>query len=91
MDYTKISETSIEGTGEKRKMANEKLTAKKIFTIIGLTAIATLTYCGIILFSLPFTGNVIISWILGLAFAVIVILYCIVSMLIERQKRRTQK
>ena len=69
-------------------MANEKLTAKKVLTIVGLTAIALLTYYGIILFSLPFTGNIVTSWILGLTFAGAIILYGIVSML---KKRRTQK
>ena len=68
-------------------MANEKLTVKKVITIIGLTAIALLMYCGIILFSLPFTGNAIISWILGLAFVGAVILCGIVSMLQRRKKR----
>ena len=68
-------------------MTDEKLTAKKVITIIGLTAIALLTYCGIILFSLPFTGNAIISWILGLAFVAIVILYCTTSILKKRKRR----
>ena len=68
-------------------MANEKLTAKKVITIIGLTAIALLTYYGIILFSLPLTGSIMTSWILGLAFVAIVILCCTASMLRRRKKR----
>lgn len=62
------------------------MTIKKIVVIIGLTAIALLTYYGIILFSLPFTGSIMTSWILGLAFVGAVILCGIVSML-RRRKR----
>lgn len=74
-----------------RKRVSEKLTVKNVVTVVVLTAIALLTYCGIILFSLPFTGNVIISWILGLVFASAVILCCTVSMFLKRQRRRIQR
>ena len=52
-------------------MTNEKLTAKRILTIIGLTVVGvlglTVLYYIIIFFSLPFTGNPTVSLILALA------------------------
>lgn len=71
-------------------MAKEKMTVKKALAIVVLTTLAVLGYGGIILFSLPFTGSIIVSLSLGLAFALAVILYCTVSMLLARLKRRNQ-
>jgi len=52
-------------------MPNEKLTAKKVLAIIGLTAIGTVAlitlYWIIIFFSLPFTGNATVSLVLALS------------------------
>jgi len=52
-------------------MPDEKLTAKKVLAIIGLTAIGTVAlitlYWIIIFFSLPFTGNATVSLVLALS------------------------
>jgi len=74
-----------------RKVTEEKLTVKKALAIVVLTTLAVLGYGGIILFSLPFTGSIIVSWALGLTFALAVILYCTVSMLSARLERRNKK
>ena len=59
-------------------MGNEKLTTKKILAIIGLTAIGTVgfgfLYLGIFVFSLPFTANATVSWILSLSTTISIIL-----------------
>ena len=65
----------------------EKLTVKKILAIKILTTLAVLAMCGIMFVGLLFTGSLWLGWIFGLAFAVAVILYCVVSMLLERRKR----
>ena len=70
-------------------MADEKLTAKKVLAIVVLTTLAVLVYLGILIFSLPFTGNMMTSWILSLSFAAAVMLLCIASMLKTRWKRGT--
>jgi len=51
-------------------MTNEKLTAKRILAIIGLTVVGvlglTVLYFIIIFFSFPFTRSSTVSWILAL-------------------------
>lgn len=69
-------------------MTSEKLTATKVLLIVGLTVLSVLAYFGILIFSLPLTGNMMTSWILALSFAATVILVCIVTAL--RRKWRTQ-
>ena len=55
-------------------MVNQKLTAKKALLIVALTAIAVLPACAvyfaIFIFSLPFTANATVSWILSLSITV---------------------
>ncbi len=52
-------------------MANEKLTAKKFLLIVVLTIATAVPACGlyfaIFIFSLPFTANATVSWILSLS------------------------
>jgi hypothetical protein len=69
-------------------MTTEKLTAKKVLLIMTLTVLSVLAYFGILIFSLPFTGNMMTSLILALSFATTVILFCIVTAL--RKKWRAQ-
>jgi len=73
-------------------MDNEKLTAKKILAIIGLTAIGTVAFCllylGILFFSLPFTANATVSWILSLSITMGTILLFGGYALKKRKKRR---
>ena len=65
----------------RKRVSDSKLTIRKTLLAVVLTILATLGYCGIMLFSLPFTGNIMTSWILGLTFAASVILLCTSSML----------
>ena len=59
-------------------MTKEKLTVRKILAIIGLTAIGTvamvLLYLALFIFSLPFTANATVSWILSLSITTGIIL-----------------
>lgn len=61
----------MKGRGEKSKMANEKLTAKKILAIVILTVfggVGLMALFYVILFSsLLFTGNAVASLILSLS------------------------
>jgi len=71
-------------------MVDEKMMVKKVLAIVVLTTLAVLGFGGIVLFSLPFTGSIIVSLSLGLAFALVVIFYCTVSMLLAKLERRSQ-
>ena len=57
-------------------MSNEKLTAKKIVKIVVYTSLASvgicLLYLAIFLFSLPFTFNATVSWILSLSVTAVI-------------------
>lgn len=80
-------------TGGKRKMAEEKLTVKKGLLIVVLTAIAVVPACAlyfaIFIFSLPFTANATVSWILSLSITLgIPIVLFIAS---ERRKKKCVK
>jgi len=75
---------------EMRKMANEKLTVTKALTITILTTLTVLAYLGVMFWGLLATGSPALAWILGLVFAVAVILYCVVSMLLKTRKRGLQ-
>jgi len=66
------------------------LTAKKALTITILTTLTVLAYCGIMFWGLLCTGSPALAWMLGLVFAVAVILYCIVSMLLKTRASHRQ-
>ena len=73
-------------------MANEKLTVKKVITIVLCTALGTvafyLLYLGILFFSLPFTANAVVSWILSLSITMGIILLFGGYALKKRKNRR---
>lgn len=75
-------------------MVNDKLTAKKILTIVVLASLGSVAICllylGILFFSLPFTGNMTVSWILSLLITAGIILLCLGYTLKTRKKRGTR-
>ena len=75
-------------------MNNQKLTAKKILTIVIVSALGSvgigLLYLGILFFSLRFTANMTVSWILSLSVIVGIILLCLGYALKTRKRRGTQ-
>jgi len=66
--------------GEK-KMADEKLTVKRLIAAVVLTILAVLGWLYVMFLGLILTGNLMTAWILGLAYAVAVILLCAASTL----------
>ena len=75
------------------QMPNEKLTAKKVLAIIGLTAIGTVAlitlYWIILFFSLPITGNATVSLVLALSITLGIPLVLFVGF--KRRAEREQK
>jgi hypothetical protein len=62
-------------------MADEKLTVKRLIAAVVLTILAVLGWLYVMFWGLILTGNLMTAWILGLAYAVAVILLCAASTL----------
>ena len=76
-------------------MADEKMTVKKGLLIVVLTAIAVVPACalyfGIFIFSLPFTANATVSWILSLSITLGIPLVLFIASEMKKKKRSDVK
>jgi hypothetical protein len=59
----------------------QKLTVKRLIAAVVLTILAVLGWLYVMFWGLILTGNLMTAWILGLAYAVAVILLCAASTL----------
>lgn len=77
------------------EMANQKLTVKKVLAIVILTALGStaigLLYFGIFLFSLPFTANATVSWILSIFITVGIPIVLFAASEMKKKKRSDVK